>query len=80
MHINVEKVMTLEEYNSLQDGDKVSLVDDIESIARSEYNYVVKNNIYSKGTIYEVSIEDGALNSRGWVRIKSVNNGQPDHG
>jgi len=73
--------MTQEEYDNLQDGDEIILVDNIEEVNHSEW-VSLDNRIYTKDTVYNVDIKNTSNtgNSQAWIGIQLTNDGQTGHG
>ncbi len=73
--------MTQEEFDNLQDGDEVVLVDNIYEVNHSEWTSLDKDT-YTKDTVYEVDMKNTSNTSDGqpWIGVQLTNDGQTGHG
>ena len=76
--------MTQDEYDALEHGDEIMLVNEIKKVAGLEYvNTVSNNGPYSEGTIYLVeknNEEEWANNDKSWISVQLNDNGDAGHG
>ena len=68
--------MTQEEFDNLQEGDEIMLVDDIEKVAGEKWDSLSKD-IYTKNTVYNVDIKETYGE---WVAVQLTNNKERGHG
>ncbi len=75
--------MTQEEFDNLQDGDEVVLVDNIDEVNHSEWASLDKD-VYTKDAVYKVDMKhtsnDSNSNLQPWVGVQLTNDGQTGHG
>lgn len=71
--------MTNEEFESLKEGDKVVLVDNIHDIAKNQGDVYVLKGVFIPGEVYEVD-SSSRTESKGWVSIRYTTDGATGHG
>ena len=75
--------MTQEDFDLLQDGDEIILVDNIEEVNPEEWGRLSKS-IYTKDTVYKIDIKhtnkDANSNLQPWIGVQLTNDEQTGHG
>ena len=70
--------MTYEEYENLEHGDEVALVDNIEEIAGRDWSRL-PSDTFTKNTIYKVN-KNSDYQQMEWIIIQQTDGGKKNHG